>query len=270
MRKGWEDMFESIKREQVPLRRRFMTLLVSVTLHVLAITMLVIIPLVFFNVLPEGQIVTFLMTEPAPPPPLPPPPPPAPARQVSREPVVHVSKFIEPTSIPQGVPLPTDEPVVTQLPSEADNGVPGGVSGGVIGGVIGGVPESLLGGPPQPLLPPPPPPNEAGVSHRHAPVVVAGTIEQAKLIQRVPPVYPILAARARIQGVVILQITVDEKGDVTDVRVLRGSPLLDDAAVAAVRQWKYAPTVLDGQPVPVIATVTVNFELQTASSSASN
>ena len=247
-----------------------MTLLVSVTLHAVAITILVILPLVFFNVLPERQIVTFLMMEPAPPPPPPPPPPPAPARQVVREPVIRVTNFVEPSSIPKGVPPPTDEPVITRLPSESDDGIPGGVSGGVLGGVIGGVPASLLGGPPHPLPPPPPPPKEALVSRRHAPIVVAGTIEQAKLIQRVPPVYPILAARARIQGVVILQITVGEKGDVTEVRVLRGSPLLDDAAVAAVRQRRYAPTILDGQPVSVIATVTVDFQLRTASSSASD
>jgi protein TonB len=263
-------MFESIEMERIPPRRRFMTLLVSVTLHAVAITLLVIIPLVFFNVLPERQIVTFLMMEPAPPPPPLPPPPPAPARQVATEPVVHVSKFVEPTSIPKGIPAPTDEPVITQLPSDSsDQGVPGGVSGGVMGGVIGGVPASLLGGPPHPL-PPPPPPRLAQAPRHHGPIAVAGTIEQAKLVKRVPPVYPTLAAKARIEGIVILQITVSEKGNVEKVKVLRGSPLLDDAAVAAVQQWKYAPTILDGQPVPVIATVTVNFQLKTASGEASD
>jgi protein TonB len=82
------------------------------------------------------------------------------------------------------------------------------------------------------------------------------------LIHRVTPVYPELARRARVSGIVVLEVTVDEEGTVTEVRVLRGHPLLDEAAAAAVRQWRYSPTLLSGEPVPVVATVTVVFNLR--------
>jgi protein TonB len=78
----------------------------------------------------------------------------------------------------------------------------------------------------------------------------------------VEPVYPELAKRARVQGRVILVVTVDEEGNVSDIRVSSGHPLLDEAALTAVRQWKYSPTLLNGEPVPVIATVTVIFNLK--------
>jgi protein TonB len=91
---------------------------------------------------------------------------------------------------------------------------------------------------------------------------VGGNVQSSKLIQRVEPSYPELAKRARIQGIVLLQVTVGEAGNVTDIKVIRGHPLLNDGAVAAVRKWKYSPTLLNGEPVPVIATVTVNFILR--------
>jgi protein TonB len=83
----------------------------------------------------------------------------------------------------------------------------------------------------------------------------------SKLIRRVDPVYPELAKRARVSGRVTLQVTVDEAGHVTDAKVVSGHPLLNDAAVTAVKQWKYSPTLLNGAPVPVMATVTVVFML---------
>jgi protein TonB len=77
----------------------------------------------------------------------------------------------------------------------------------------------------------------------------------------VEPEYPELAKRTRLQGMVILVVTVDEEGNVTDIRVTRGHPILVEAAKAAVSQWKYSPTLLNGEPIPVTATVTVNFVL---------
>ena len=121
--------------------------------------------------------------------------------------------------------------------------------------MISGVPTDIgsLGAAAPP--PPPPPPKKKD------PVRVGGSIQSSKLIRRVEPVYPDLAKRARVQGVVLLQVTVDETGNVTDLKIIRGHPLLNQAAVDAVRQWKYSPTLLNGEPVPVIATVTVNFLL---------
>lgn len=91
---------------------------------------------------------------------------------------------------------------------------------------------------------------------------MGGNVQSSKLVTRVEPVYPELAKRARVQGIVLIQVTVDETGNVADLNVIRGHPLLNDAATQAVSQWKYSPTLLNGEPVQVIATVTVNFILQ--------
>ena len=92
-------------------------------------------------------------------------------------------------------------------------------------------------------------------------VRVGGSIREPRKIKDVRPSYPDIAQQARVQGVVILEVMIDPAGEVTDVKVLRGIPLLDHAAIEAVRQWVYTPTLLNGQPVPVIMTVTVNFRL---------
>ncbi len=102
--------------------------------------------------------------------------------------------------------------------------------------------------------PPPPPP---------APVRVGGNIPQPTKIVDVRPVYPPIAQSARIQGVVILEATIAPDGTIQDAKVVRSIPLLDQAAVDAVRQWRFTPTLLNGVPVPVIMTVTVNFSLST-------
>jgi protein TonB len=102
--------------------------------------------------------------------------------------------------------------------------------------------------------PPPPPPQQ--------PVRVGGNIKPPTKIKNVPPVYPPIAQSARVQGVVIIEATIGPNGRVTDARVLRSIPLLDQAALDAVKQWEFTPTLLNGVPVPVIMTVTVNFTLQ--------
>jgi len=94
------------------------------------------------------------------------------------------------------------------------------------------------------------------------PVRVGGDIRQPMKVRDVKPVYPQVAQEARVQGMVIVEGLIDEQGNVADVKVLRGVPLLNDAAVEAVRQWKYTPTLLNGVPVPVIMTMTVTFTLQ--------
>ncbi|RPH76352.1 MAG: energy transducer TonB [Nitrospiraceae bacterium] len=135
-------------------------------------------------------------------------------------------------------------------------GIPGGVVGGVVGGVPGGVIGGVLGGV-APPPPPPPPPRPKKVE----PLRVGGNVQESRLIRKVEPVYPELAKRARVSGIVMLEVNVDEEGSVANVRVIRGHPLLDQSAIDAVKQWKYSPTLLNGEPVPVIATVTVIFNL---------
>jgi protein TonB len=108
---------------------------------------------------------------------------------------------------------------------------------------------------PSPPPPPPPPPKPA------EPVRVGGDIEAPTLIHRVDPEYPTIAIGAKIEGIVILEATVDERGTVEGVRVLRSQPLLDRAAVEAVKQWRYKPLQLNGRATPFILTVTVSFNL---------
>lgn len=132
-------------------------------------------------------------------------------------------------------------------------GVPGGVPGGIVGGNVG-MPGGVIGTSSAP--PPPPPPK------KKEPIRVGGNVQSSKLIRRVEPEYPELAKRARVQGIVLLQVLVGEQGNVTEVKIIRGHPLLNQAAVDAVKQWKYSPTLLNDEPVPVIATVTVNFVLR--------
>ena len=90
---------------------------------------------------------------------------------------------------------------------------------------------------------------------------VGGQIREPRKLKDVPPRYPEDAKAARVQGMVILECTISPEGNVTDVRVLRGIPLLDQAAIHAVKQWRYTPTLLNGVAVPVVMTVTVNFRL---------
>jgi protein TonB len=122
-------------------------------------------------------------------------------------------------------------------------GVEGGVPGGVVGGVVGGLPDA-----------PPPPPTR--------PVRVGGEIREPRKVVDVAPVYPDLAARAHVEGVVIIEATIDPRGKVANATVLRGVPVLDEAALEAVRKWVYTPTLLNGVPTPIIMTVTLRFVLK--------
>jgi protein TonB len=119
--------------------------------------------------------------------------------------------------------------------------VAGGIPGGSTGGVVGGIPA------------PPPPPPEA--------VRVGGDIQAPTKIKEMKPIYPQIAQTAKISGVVIIEATIGRDGRVKDAKILRSIQLLDQAALDAVKQWVYTPTKLNGVPVEVIMTVTVNFTL---------
>jgi len=94
-----------------------------------------------------------------------------------------------------------------------------------------------------------------------APVRVGGSVMEPRKIRDVKPVYPDVAQVAGVQGIVIVEVLIEVDGSVRDVKVLRSVPMLDQAAVDAVRQWRFTPTLLNGQPVPVVMTATVNFTL---------
>jgi protein TonB len=105
----------------------------------------------------------------------------------------------------------------------------------------------------EPLPPPPPAPP--------APLRVSSGVKPPERIFNVDPVYPAAARAARIEGLVVLEVVINAEGRVESARVLRSVPLLGQAALDAVRQWRYTPTLLNGAPVPIIMTLTVNFSL---------
>jgi protein TonB len=126
-------------------------------------------------------------------------------------------------------------------------------------------PAGTPGAPPPPPPPPPPPGGEQaslqpvdGV----APIRIGGELKPPRKIRDVKPIYPELAQDAKVQGVVIIEAVIDTAGFVARGRVLRGIPMLDEAALDAVKQWQFEPTQLNGAPVPVVMTVTVNFRLE--------
>lgn len=225
----------------------------SLTLHALLIVTVVIVPTLLYEAIPEpgAAIKAFFSTplEIAPPPPPPPPPAPAVARvarpaQVEPRPI-DPAAFVAPIEVPDQV-RPDEGPDLG-----VEGGVPGGVEGGVPGGVVGGVVGGLLG------VPAPPPPVKV--------VRIGGHLVAPKLVRRVQPQYPAIAAQGRISGLVILEAQVDVNGHVKTARVLRGHPLFDDPAVAAVMQWRYKPLLLNGEPTEFILTVTVWFNLYSPS-----
>jgi TonB family protein len=105
-------------------------------------------------------------------------------------------------------------------------------------------------------IPPPPPTSQPSISR------VGGNIRPPQKVIDAAPIYPPIAKAAHIEGVVILEALIGEDGSVRDARVLRSIPMLDSAAIEAVRQWRFTPTLLNGLPVPVTMTVTVAFKLR--------
>ena len=236
------EMFGDVVDPSIKLgSQKWYTVPLSIIAPVVLFAAVIIFPLMASDVLPTPpSILAFVGAPPAPPPPPPPPPSAAPP-----------PKTPTPVANPNAAPIEAPKQIIPETPSVGvSEGVPGGVEGGVPGGVMGGV----VGGLPEAPPPPPPPPQ--------APVRVGGAIKQPTKLKNVPPVYPPIAQSARVQGVVIIEATIGADGKVKDAKVLRSIPLLDQAALDAVKQWVFTPTLLNNVPVPVIMTVTVNFTLQ--------
>ena len=130
------------------------------------------------------------------------------------------------------------------------SGVVGGVAGGIPGGTVGGVVGGIVSAAP----PPPPPPVQQ--------VRPGGDIKPPKPISQPDPVYPPIAQTAKVSGYVILEATIARDGSVKDVKVLKSHAMFDQAAIDAVRRWRYTPTILNGVPVEVLLSVTVNFQIR--------
>ena len=245
-------MFESLEKESRRNAMQYLTsLLVSLFVHTAVLGVLVILPLVFFNVLHADELVTFLIDPPSVP--APPLPPAAPiTHRSSAKPKVFIGTIGQaPIKIPDGI-HPEVEPPETDGTDSIIRGIANLHRGERIESPIK---ELVVLNTPPDLDPPQPP-------VRRDPIRVSGKLQEAKLIHKVDPVYPKLAIQARVSGVVNLEAMIDEEGSITDLKILSGHPLLNDAALSAVRQWKYKPTMIGGEPIPVVATVMVIFRIQ--------
>jgi periplasmic protein TonB len=244
-----ETLVEELRRLRA--RRSVVALALATVAHLGVLTAVAAFRLWSIEELPEPRVmVSFWAAPPAPPPPPPPPPPPR-GRHASERVETPVDPDPKPVTQPVVVPPETPESAAPAVGAEdgVEGGVEGGVAGGVPGGVVGGEVGGTVGGVPGGLL---------GSAMR----VGMGQVKEPKRIRYVSPIYPEEARRARIEGVVILDMVVDRNGNVGDVRVLR--PLahgLTEAAIAAVKQWVYEPSTVDGTAVDVVFTVTVRFGL---------
>jgi protein TonB len=222
------------------------TVILSMIFQTAFLAVLILIPLIYTEALPKTMMATLLV---APPPPPPPPPPPI-AQVVHVKPQVHLmdaGKLVTPKVIPKDIKI-----IKEDAPDMSSMGMQGGVVGGVAGGQMGGVIGGVIGG----VGGAPPPPKPAQTRIRQG-----GNVTAAKLMNKVQPQYPPLARQTRISGTVRLHAIIGKNGAVEQLEVMSGHPLLVQAALDAVRQWKYQATTLNGEPVEVDTTIDVIFSL---------
>jgi protein TonB len=234
-------------------KRKALATTTSFIVNVLAVLVMLAVPLMFTEDLPKAQLLTLLV---APPPPPPPPPPAAEAvqkivRQIQTD-MLNSGQLRTPSRIPQKVQMIREEeaPPPMVATSGVVGGVPGGIPGGQLSGVIGGIVNATSN-----LAVP-----------KFAPVVpqrvrISQGVTKGLLIRRVEPTYPPLARSARVQGEVVLSAIISTNGDIENLQLVSGHPMLVPAALSAVKQWRYKPYLLNGQPTEVETTITVIFTL---------
>jgi protein TonB len=214
---------------------------------------MLVVPLCFTEELPKAQLLTFLV---APPPPPPPPPPAAEMAKVLKQiqtDVLSTGELRTPSRIPQKVQMiqEDDAPPPMAAGGGVVGGVPGGIPGGQLGGVIGGIISSTSNLSAVPKF-------VAATPQR---IRISQGVTRGLLIQRVEPAYPPLARAARVQGEVVLQAIIDRDGNIQNLQLMSGHPMLVPSAIAAVKQWRYKPYLLNGNPVEVETSITVIFTL---------
>jgi protein TonB len=227
--------------------KRGRTTTFAIILEVALIGVMVLMPLIFTEALPKQQLMTFLV---APPPPPPPPPPPAAAVKIVKQVQTDIvnGALRTPTKIPQKIQMiKEDEAPPSMASAGVVGGVPGGIPGGQMGGVIGGIISST------PVAVP-----KVATPQR---VRVSAGVTSGLLVRKVNPVYPPLARQARISGTVVLRAVISKDGSIENLSLVSGHPMLAPAAIDAVKQWKYKPYLLNGEPVEVDTEIQVNFTL---------
>jgi protein TonB len=225
-----------------PIRRRVSVLPVSIAAHAVAIAGFVIAPIFASAGLPDPprppvQFDAIDVVMPPPPPVRPAPRGPSPASDPARAPIEAPAELLP-------------EPSLVTVGAEAGPVVEGGFEPGMRG-IEGGLATEVVD-----ALPPPAPAVPRG------PVRLGGQIRAPRRLVNVAPVYPSIAQQSRVEGEVVIEAVIGEDGRVRDARVTSGRPLLNDAALTAVRQWVFTPTTLNGEAVAVIMTVTVVFTLR--------
>jgi len=228
------DLFGDVTRPSISIgSRKWYTVPVSLLSHSAIIAMFVVLPILAAPYMPgvSSRIPEYMPIAD------PPKPPPIKPKQPDLKPPPDPDAF--PRAIPDGI---TKEPEVLRDPPAT--GTPGGLID------VGTIDDVL-----------PPPPVIKPLVADQGPVRVGGAIRQPIKLSGADPVYPPIAQAARVQGIVIIEATIGADGHIINARILRSVPLLDQAALDAVRQWQYTPTMLNGVPVPVIMTVTVSFTL---------
>jgi len=217
----------------------------ALTFQLVLVLVVVVIPLFHIDPLPKRETLTMLYLQ---------PPPAAAGNDVKFQPPKPASTYI-PTST--GISAPVHK---TQEAPPSPVGTTGGMVGGVPGGVVGGVPDGVFSkmlnsAPSVPVLAKSPVPTPVKRMR------IAARVAEANLIHDVAPQYPPEAGRERIEGTVVLMAVIGKNGAVTDVRVESGLPILAQAAIDAVKQWRYKPYMIDGEPVEVDSRITINFNL---------
>jgi protein TonB len=224
---------------------RAWTTLVSFSLQACALGLLFLAPLLYTQGLPRLLLMARIVAPSVPP--GPPPPPSGHWHRAVNNPAS--SPLTAPSIIPRDIPVPDNGEVAAAPEIPSGLSVPGGTgSAGNRNPVLDSIGTGV-----NPAPPPPPPPT--------APAPRVSHIMEGNLDHMVQPIYPPLARSARIQGAVVLRAVINRDGKVQDLQILKGHPMLVQAALDAVRQWRYRPYYLNGEPVEVETQVTVNFVL---------
>lgn len=214
----------------------------SVTLLSLVLLAVILIPLFHTDTLPKRETLTMLLAPP-----------------LAAASAVPTFRVPTPTYTSKSISIPTPIHMTPETPAppvDATGEVVGGVPGGLVGGVPSGVLTEVLNGThsvPVPVL--------ATTSPTPKRIRIASRVADSNLIHDVAPTYPPEAGRARIEGTVVLLAVIAKDGTVQDVRVQSGLPVLAQAAINAVKQWRYKPYILNGEPIEVASQITINFTL---------
>jgi periplasmic protein TonB len=218
------------------------TTTVSFIVELVVVGFLILLPLLITEALPLHQLNSFLV---APPPPPPPPPPPA---------AVPVQKVIQHEVVNGELRTPSKIPKVIKMIKEEESPSSSGVTGGVVGGVPGGAANGVIGGIINSSAPPP----KVAAPQK---LRVSQGVAEGNLLRKIEPQYPQMAKVAHIQGDVILAATISKSGTIENLHQMSGHPILAQAAMEAVKQWRYKPYLLNGEPVEVETTIKVSFKM---------